>query len=214
MDYQRLEPETLAPACAELAARDRVMATLLGRNGLPPLWSRPPGFATLVQLILEQQVSLDSARATYQRLRRAAGAVTPARVQQIDSAALRIAGVSRQKARYLKVLAARVGDGALDLRRLSRLPAQAARAALTAELGIGAWTADVYLLMALRHPDVWPVGDVALEQAFLSHKRPRTDRGARQIIGRWRPWRSVAARVLWHDYLIVRDRAERGPGVG
>ncbi len=213
MDYKPLEQATLADACVELAAGDRVMARLLQRNGLPPLWSRPAGFATLVQLILEQQVSLDSARATWRRLGQATGKVTPASLAAADAGTLREAGVSRQKARYLFALAGRVLAGELDLARLSRVPAEQARKTLMGELGIGAWTADVYLLMALRHPDVWPIGDVALDQAFRTHKRPRTERGSWRIINRWRPWRSVAARLLWHDYLVERDRAERGPGV-
>ena len=206
MNYARLTRDTLATACTELADRDRTLRTLLARNGLPPMWTRRPGYATLVQLILEQQVSLDSARATYARLQRTARTVTPAALLALDATALRQIGFSRQKARYVHALSRQIEDGELNLRTLARTSAEEARGTLLSILGVGPWTADVYLLMALRHPDVWPPGDVALEQAFAEHKTPRSERGRERILNRWRPWRSVAARVLWHDYLAQRGR--------
>lgn len=194
-----------AEAVAELAAGDRDLAWVVDRFGPPVPRRRKQGFATLMLLILEQQVSLASARATYRRLEvRLDGALEPDRFLALDDAALRSAGLSRQKARYGRALAGAVVDGGLRLDRLARLDDDEVRARLTAITGIGAWTADVYLMMALRRPDIWPVGDLALAVAAQRVKglaaRPGPE--ALTALGEpWRPWRAVAARILWHYYL-------------
>ena len=175
--------------------------------GPPPLWSRPRGYPTLLRIILEQQVSLASARAMYLRLLAATGAVTPRRVLALGPGGLRRLGFTRQKAAYAVALAARVEDGSLPLGRLHRLSDEEAAARLMEVPGIGTWTAGIYLLMALRRPDIWPRGDLALHKAMASLEAlpvlPTPDEAA-LIAARWRPLRAVAARILWHGYLSAR----------
>jgi DNA-3-methyladenine glycosylase II len=180
------------------------MAWLADRHGIPPLWEREPGFATLLLIILEQQVSLASARATYDRLLARTGTPTPDALLALGAGALRSIGFSRQKAEYARDLARAVIDGEFDCAALESMPDETARTMLMARRGIGAWSADVYLLMALRRPDVWPAGDLALQVAAQDVKglaeRPSPAR-LESLAEDWRPWRSVAARLLWQHYL-------------
>jgi DNA-3-methyladenine glycosylase II len=208
----RLTAGTLAEGVAELRRRDRHLAAVIDRFGAPPLWDREPGFPTLVQIILEQQVSLGSARAAYERLSAVAGGMTPARIATLDDATMRSAGVSRQKASYIRALARAIVDGEFDPAALEAMDDEAARAALVKLKGIGPWSADIYLLMALRRADVWPSGDLALVGALREVKRLRvTPDPARieRLTKPWRPWRAVAARVLWHHYLSTPRRRPR-----
>lgn len=208
MTSLRLTRASLLPAL-EAVASDPPLRRVVDRHGPPPLWARPPGFATLVQIVLEQQVSLSSGRAAFARLARAAGAVTPERVADLSVASLRGAGLTRQKAEYVSLLSRAVAGGTFDPSRLARLADDDARAALVAHKGIGPWTADIYLLMALRRADAWPSGDLALRIAAKEVLRLRTvpDAEALERIGeRWRPWRAVAARVLWQHYLKTERR--------
>lgn len=200
----QLTTGTLAAGVAELSKRDPHLAAVVARHGAPPLWDRPPGFQTLVQIILEQQVSLASGRAAYARLERVVGGVTPERIAQLDDPALQRAGLTRQKASYIRGLAQAIVAGEFDPDGLASLDDDGARAALIKLRGVGAWTADIYLLMALGRADIWPSGDLALVAAMREVKRmrslPSSDRiGA--ITRAWSPWRAVAARVLWHHYL-------------
>ncbi len=203
-----LTERSLRRAARALAARDRDLARVLELYGPPPLWAREPGFPTLVLIILEQQVSLASARAAFTRLLAAASPLTPQSFLALGDAALRAAGFSRQKAAYCRHLAALIADGELDLDALAGVSDEAARGALLKVKGVGPWTADIYLLMALRRPDVWPSGDLALAVAAHEVKRlparptyPQLDDLARA----WRPWRAVAARLLWNHYLKGRE---------
>ena len=187
-----------------LCRRDTDLARVVSRFGPPPLWAREPGFATLVQIILEQQVSLASGRAALARLARAAGEVTPQRLASVADETFVTAGITRQKSAYIRALARAVADGSFDLDRVAALPDADAHRVLVTLKGIGPWSADVYLLMALGRPDVWPSHDLALAGAMREVKRLRVLPGPeRQLeIGeRWRPWRAVAARILWHHYL-------------
>ena len=196
-------------AVAELAARDPALGRVVAAHGAPPRWKRAQGFATLVLLILEQQVSLASANATFARLEAHAGAIEPAAILALGEERLKAAGLSRQKARYVHGLAEAAAAGAVDFRKLGRAEDDAVRAALLPLKGIGAWTVDIYLLAALQRPDVWPARDLALQEAARSLKglEERPDEAAMQEIGEaWRPWRSVAARILWHHYLNTRRR--------
>jgi DNA-3-methyladenine glycosylase II len=168
------------------------------------MWAREPGFPTLIHIILEQQVSLASARAAYERLLAADSPLTPARFLEFDDATLKTIGFSRQKTRYGRELARAILDGRLDLAGLHTLDDASARSELVVIKGIGPWTADIYLLMALRRPDVWPSGDLALANAAQRVKRlasrPAPDELDALGIA-WKPWRAVAARLLWHYYL-------------
>src|SRR5262245_65610542 len=209
-----LDTRTLAGAVADLARRDPDLARLLTLDGTPPLWARPAGFTTLVRIILEQQVSLASARAIFVRLRARAGRVTPASVLALGERGLRASGLTRQKAAYIFRLAREIESGSLDLRALEGMPDDSARAVLLRLKGIGVWTADIYLLIAMRRPDIWPVGDIALQRTVRQVKRlraaPSPERWAK-IAEAWRPYRSVAARMLWHHYLSERDRRRALP---
>jgi len=202
-----------AEAALALAEADRDLAGVVEAFGVPAPRRRKPGFPTLLLLILEQQVSLASARATYQRLEaQCGGTPDPDGFLALDDDALRRIGLSRQKARYGRALARAVAGGTLPLDRLARLDDDEARARLTAITGIGAWTADVYLMMALGRPDIWPAGDLALAVAAERVKRlpARPDRAALVALGEtWRPWRAVAAQLLWHYYLST-VRKQRG----
>lgn len=180
---------------------------MVDADGTPPLWARRPGFATLTRIILEQQVSLASGAAAYRRLSDGVGGATPRRVLARPETQLRRLGLTRQKARYCRVLARAVTDGELDFASLDTMNADDARVALTRVTGIGRWTADIYLLMALRQPDVWPRGDLALYQVLRLAKGvagpPET---LDELALPWRPWRAVGARILWHHYLRSRRR--------
>jgi DNA-3-methyladenine glycosylase II len=199
-----LTDATLHHALAALTARDPRLASIVADYGPPLLWAREPGFPTLLHIILEQQVSLASARTAFERLLMVASPLTPERFLQLDDDTLRAAGFSRQKTRYGRELAAAILSGSLDLDALRALDDDAVRTALTNVVGIGRWTADIYLLMALGRPDVWPAGDLALATAARhALGLPATPRPAElEAIGEpWRPWRAVAARVLWRFYL-------------
>jgi DNA-3-methyladenine glycosylase II len=204
-----LSHATLSNALAELTGRDPRLARLLADYGPPPLWARDPGFPTLVHIILEQQVSLASARAAYDKLVAIASPLTPGRFLELDDAELKRAGFSRQKARYGRELAAAIASGRLDLDRINTLDDESARDALTRVKGIGKWTADIYLLLALRRPDIWPTGDLALATALQGAMglAATPDPNEMEAIGAaWRPWRAAAARLLWHYYLSSRPR--------
>lgn len=207
-----LTRDSLRHGVQELAARDADLAALHVRLGAPPLWGRRPGFATLVHIILEQQVSLASARAAYDRLRAAAVPLTPRRFLEFSDAELKTIGFSRQKAGYGRALARMLLDGSLDLASLESLPDEDVRAALLRVPGVGNWTADIYLLMVLLRPDVWPHGDRALAlsvQRVLELENCPTYDELREMSAAWRPWRAVAARLFWHDYL---SRRKEKPG--
>ncbi len=199
-----LTPEAMASAVRELVAADEDLHRVVERVGPPPMWARRPGFATLVRIILEQQVSLASADATYRRLQRRLGRVTAARVASVSVVMLQRQGVTRQKAEYIRHVAGLVVAEKLNLEALTEANDATACRTLVAIRGIGPWTADIYLLMALRRPDVWPRGDLALRSAAQGVKRLRSlpsDTRLQRIAAAWRPWRSVAARILWHHYL-------------
>jgi len=203
-----LTERSLLPRVRALAAGDPAIAASVARFGPPPLWAREPTFATLVHLILEQQVSLDSALAAFERLRTALGEVTPAAFLSLDELALRQIGFSRQKTGYARGLALALMDG-FDLGALARLSDDGVRRELMRLRGIGRWTADVYLTMCLLRPDVWPHGDQALATGAMEllglPERSSFDE-LEALAERWRPLRAVAARVIWHHYLGVRGR--------
>lgn len=204
----RLDEQSFARGVRALCRRDPDLRAVVRNFGPPPMWVRPPGFATLIQIILEQQVSLASARAVYAKLQQRIGRPAPSRFLELDDAQLRACGFSRQKTGYCRGLAETAVNGNLRLGGLSRLDDDAVRAALVQIKGIGNWTADIYLLMALRRPDVWPPGDLALINAVSEVKRLRkapTEKRLLAVTGPWSPWRSVAARVCWHHYLSARD---------
>ena len=199
-----LTKETFEQGLQFLSDRDPDLAHILKKFGRPPMWARKPGFPTLIHIILEQQVSLASARAAYDRLRKTASPLTPVRFLELDDATLKGIGFSRQKTAYGRSLAKALVGGHLDLDKLEMMRDTNVRAELTKLKGIGPWTAHIYLLMALGRPDIMPCADLALATVVQKVKgmesRPTPDE--LNTLGKnWKPWRAVAARLLWHYYL-------------
>lgn len=206
-----LTQKSLALAARELAARDEMLAAIHAAHGDPPLWRRATGFTTLVHIILEQQVSLKSAKAMLVRLDGAIKPFTPERFLELGDAHLRGLGVTRQKSAYLVDLSTSIVNGDLSFTKLARMSDNEARVALTRIKGIGAWSADVYLLMAMRRSDIWPAGDLALAVAMkellgLAHRPAPLE--LEQWAEQWRPHRAVAARMLWQYYLGSRRKQD------
>ena len=199
-----LTQKTLASAARDLAARDELLANIHATYGDPPLWQRATGFRTLVHIILEQQVSLSSAKSMLLRLDAAIQPFTPERFLELGEDYLRGLGVTRQKSAYVLHLAESIVSGRLSLRGLARMSDDQALAQLTGIKGIGLWSANIYLLMAMRRADIWPTGDLALAVAVKELKslavRPSPEELI-EIAEQWRPYRAVAARMLWQYYL-------------
>ncbi len=201
---RQLTRATLHQAVRVLSRRDPDLALIARRFGPPPMWGRRPGFATLIRIILEQQVSLAAARTMFLRLERHTGGVRAEALSELGTPGFRRLGFTRQKAAYCHSLARQVASGGLDLSRLARGPDDEGRRVLLAQPGLGPWSVDIYYLMALRRPDVWPDGDLALVRAAMRVKRLRTQPDVARLARlarRWAPWRSVAARMLWQEYL-------------
>lgn len=202
-----LNEEAFSRCVRLLTDRDAHLAEVVRTYGRPPLWVREPGFPTLVYIILEQQVSLASAKAAFDRLKAAVKSLTPKRFLRLSDAELLRIGFSRQKTLYTRLLAESLVRRHFDLRYLHDLPDDSAHKMLIAFKGIGRWTADIYLLSALRRPDIWPTGDLALATAVQEVKRLRkrpSPEKLEKLSVRWRPWRAVAARLFWHAYLCKR----------
>lgn len=196
-------------AAQELAGREPRFAAVIARFGLPPMWDRPPGFGSLVHILLEQQVSLASARAAFDRLTAVTGPPAAPAFLRLDDGRLREIGFSRQKARYARALAVAIEDGSLDLDRLDELADDEVDRALRAIPGIGPWTSSIYRLSALGRPDAWPAGDLAVIVAIADLwqlPEPPSPLGTTQRAEAWRPWRAVAARLLWQQYLGTRQQ--------
>lgn len=206
MKVPALDKNSLLSAAGALAARDKELASILKAYGPPPMWARKPGFVTLVQIVLEQQVSLVSARAMFQRLQLNIDPFRPERFIEMGERYLRSLGVTRQKAGYCLHIAQAFTEGKLV--SLQKMTDEDAHAVLLRIKGVGPWTADIYLLMALRRPDIWPSGDVALATAVGKLRRmtgPPKAAELSRIAEGWRPYRSVAARMLWQYYLSEPD---------
>ena len=199
----------LEEGIAYLVARDSDIARLFAMDGVPPLWARKPSFSTLIHIILEQQVSLASAMAMYRRLLDNLVPFTPENFVKSGSSCLRALGVTRQKAVYCIHVANAILEKRLDLDALSKMDDPGVLDTLTQIKGIGPWTASIYLLMALLRPDIWPPGDIALMNTLRKVKslggHPSLSELS-EIIEAWRPFRSVAARMLWHHYLSEKSR--------
>jgi DNA-3-methyladenine glycosylase II len=205
-----LESEAvLKRGLAELVDSDPVMRDLVSAGAVPILRKRPPGFEGLAWIIVGQQLSTASAAAIWGRLRELYAPDSPDQFLALSDEALRGAGLSAGKVRTLRAAATAVVDGTLPLSRLHVRPADEAHSLLTAVKGIGPWTADVYLLFCLGHPDAFPSGDLAVQEAarlaYGLEQRPAPKELA-GLAERWRPWRGVAAKVLWAYYRIAKAR--------
>jgi DNA-3-methyladenine glycosylase II len=201
---QALTQGQFLEAVEMLGRRDPHLGAITAKYGAAPFWTRPPGFATMVHIILEQQVSLASARAALDKLLALGTPLTPEGFLSHGDEVLRTSGFSRQKARYCRLLAEALLSEAFSFAALEDLDDGQAAEALLSLKGIGPWSAQIYLLVALRRPDVWPAGDLALQDSLQKTLglpgRPKAPETL-PLAEAWRPWRSVAARMLWHAYL-------------
>jgi len=200
----KLTVASLSSAALELGKRDKDLASILERFGPPPLWARRPGFSTLVKIILEQQVSLASAASIFARLKKNVVPFHPARMIELGETHLKSQGLTRQKTAYCLHLAQALHHKHLNLSRLQTMDDEEARTRLMEVKGIGSWSADIYLLMALGRTDIWPATDLALATAARKLKQLKSRPDPNQLIEMaeaWRPFRSVAARMLWQYYL-------------
>lgn len=194
---------SLRPALDALAAVDDDVARAYALCGLPPRRKRPQGFVGMVHIIAAQQVSVHAARAILSRLEAAADPLSPETVHALGEVGLHGAGLSRPKARYVLGLADDVLAGRIDFAALKRMDDSEAVARLTQAKGVGRWSAEIYLLFALKRPDVWPAADLAVQEALKRLKRLRKrpdETRTRKIAKAWAPYRSAAARFLWHYY--------------
>ena len=201
-------PRDLAAGIRALAS-EPVFAAILKRAGPPRFRRRRNGFATLLHIILEQQVSIDAAAAMHRRLSGLCRPLSPAAFLVLDDATLRACGFSRQKMGYARDLAARVAGGEFDFAQLEAAPDEAAQSALLSLKGIGRWSAEIYLIFALGRADIWPAADLGLQVAAGECLGPGPRLGEAELRRRgepWRPWRSVAACIFWQSYLHARNR--------
>lgn len=210
MEHQTLSEENLKKICLQIAESDADLALIYEKYGTPPLWAREATFSTLVHIILEQQVSLASALSAFNKLEEKLIEITPENLLSLSDEELKACYFSRQKTVYARELAKAVLEGSLNLDNLKNLSDAEAKHELKKIKGIGDWTADIFLLMALLRPDVMPKGDLALHVAYKKLKNlehaPTSDEF--QIIAeKWKPFRAVAARLLWHFYLSVKNNA-------
>lgn len=189
-----------------LSQKEPIFQTILETYGLPNIPSRPQGFATLVLLILEQQVSIDSAKATFNKIKKLYPEFLPQQLAGVPAEDFRALGVSRQKAGYISGLAQAVLSGTIDLDSLPHKPAEAVRAELIQLKGIGNWTIDIYLMFCLQSPDIIPLGDIAVVNTLKELLEIHTKEEMESRAQSWMPYRSMATYLLWHHYLKKRNR--------
>ena len=199
----------LSEGMAALAALHPGWEAIISVTGVPPLRRRASGFASLVSIIVSQQLSVASARAVQARVDAVLAPLTPDRILAATDEEMRLAGLSRPKQRTLRAVAAAMAGGTLDLDGLERETAETVHERMTAISGIGPWTADIYLLFCLGHRDGFAAGDLAVQEAarlgFGLPARPRAAELTALAEG-WRPWRGVAARLLWAYYAASKRR--------
>ncbi|HEY8929247.1 MAG TPA: DNA-3-methyladenine glycosylase 2 family protein [Mucilaginibacter sp.] len=192
------------PLCDQLAAADAHLQAIIADYGYPPFWSRPNTFETLVHIILEQQVSLASALSALNKLKERLGELTPARLLLLTDEEMRACYCSRQKTVYIRYLAEALLSGQLKLDELENMHDDEVRAKLTSLKGVGNWTTDIYLIFVLKHPDIFPIGDLAAVNALKRVKGLPADITREQVLevaAQWQPYRTIATMLLWHYYL-------------
>ena len=201
----------LSQAAERLRAKDPELVDLLIATGGPPLLRRrEAGFAGLAAIIVAQQVSTASATAIFARLQARIAPLEATEIARATEEDLRACGLSNAKIRALRAAAQAIVEGGLDLKGLGDLDAEDAHKALVKVKGVGPWTADIFLLFCLGHPDAFPAGDLALQEAArvaLNLKRRPDAARLERIAERWRPLRGVAARMLWAYYRGVKARS-------
>jgi DNA-3-methyladenine glycosylase II len=189
-----------------LIERNHIFAAIFEQYGAPPDWSREPGFISLSKIILEQQVSLASANAHFQKLNAYLEEFSPSNILYLSDEEMRNCQISRQKAKYLRALSAAICNGELDLLKLPGLGEPEIRRRLIAIKGIGHWTTDIYLMFCLQAKDIFPIGDIAVVNTVKELSGAQTTEEILSLAEQWKPLRSLAAYFLWHYYLKKRGR--------
>ena len=193
--------------CDKLAKKDRHLFAIIRQYGYPPMWTRRGNFQTLIHIILEQQVSLASARAALNKLRERIGTITPKKLLALSDEDLKTCYFSRQKTVYARYLANAIVSKQIILKKFSDLDDAEIRRQLKTIKGIGDWTVDVYLLFALQRTDLFPLGDLAMVNALKEVKQLSKETKQEELLKlaeRWRPYRSIATMLLWHYYIQKR----------
>lgn len=204
----RFDQKNFHDLCDAVAGKDDRLAMVISKFGYPPMWKRRPGFATLIRIILEQQVSLASARAAYNKLRNRVGTVTAEKLLALSDSELKACYFSRQKIRYAREVAMSVRSRRLRLAQMALMPDEEIRSKLIEVKGIGNWTIDVYLLFTLQRSDIFPVGDIAVVKALKELRNlpaATPPQALLQLAEHWRPNRSIATMLLWHYYIQTRN---------
>jgi DNA-3-methyladenine glycosylase II len=203
----RFHKANFSALCDVLSKKDLHLKNIVRQYGYPPMWTRPANFQTLIHIILEQQVSLASAKAAFLKLKEKLVTITPEKLLQLTDAELKACYFSRQKIVYARHLATAIVSKQLNLKKLSLLPDEKIREELKRIKGIGDWTVDIYLLFALQRTDIFPTGDLAMVNAFKEIKRLEKQVSKEEVIAlseNWKPHRSVATMILWHYYIQKR----------
>ena len=191
----------------QLINRDEIFASIHDQYGLPPNWMRPQGFVSLSKIILEQQVSLASANAHFNKLSTYLKDFIPTNILKLSDHEMRDCQVSRQKAPYLRALSTAIVNHKIHLGKLSDLNEPDIRIQLTNIKGIGEWTANIYLMFCLQSKDVFPIGDIAVVNTVKELTDARSKEEIFSLAKKWKPLRSLAAYFFWHYYLKKRNRS-------
>lgn len=193
--------------CDTLASKDKDLAKIIKQYGYPPLWKRKPDFETLIHIILEQQVSLASAKAALDKLKLKLGTITPESLLKLSDEEMKLCYFSRQKTVYARHLSDEILSKRFSISKLKKLCDDEVRTSLKTIKGIGDWTADIFLMMCLQRPDRFPSGDIALINSIKKVKHLQKDCSKEEILliaEKWKPYRTIAAYLLWHDYLASK----------
>jgi len=199
---------TFHAICDHLGKKDQHLQSIINQYGYPPMWRRNNSFASLIHIILEQQVSLASAKAAFTRLKEKLGKITAQNLLKLSDEEMKACYFSRQKTVYARHLAEVILSRKINLTKLRQLPNEEIRTQLKQVQGIGDWTVDIYLLFVLQRTDIFPHGDLAMMNALKEVKKQKTHVSKEDIIrlsANWRPYRSVATMLFWHYYIQKRN---------
>jgi DNA-3-methyladenine glycosylase II len=204
---ERFDKSNYTHLCNVVASKDADLQKIIDEYGYPPYWVRTNTFETLVLTILEQQVSLASAYAAYKKLKERLDNITPKNVFQLTDEELKACYFSRQKVVYIRGLAEAISNKQINLKQLENQPEEVVRTELKKLKGIGDWTVDIYLIHALRHTNVFPVGDLALINSIKMVKglETLTKEEALAMSKKWQPYRSFATLLFWHYYIKKKN---------
>ncbi len=194
------------PDIKKFTSSHKLFSKIKDKYGIPPNWQRPQGFVSLSQIILEQQVSLASAEAHFNKLNGYIKEFTPKEILTLSDKEMRACQISRQKAKYLRELSMAVINKNLDFEELPMLSSEEVRKKLTSIKGIGDWTTDIYLMFCLQLKDIFPLGDIALINTIKELTKVKTKSGIARLTQKWKPYQSLAAYFLWFYYLKKRNR--------